>query len=101
MVIKKNKTFRFWTKLEISFYSELKDGLINSNVELTSPDVLLGLANGFKLPLVTNFDGTKFTGTLSKEVENFKFQAQGTYSPETGKFWNMFLKNLTCLHNSF
>lgn len=66
-----------------------KDGLINSNVELTSPDVLLGLANGFKLPLVTNFDGTKFTGTLSKEVENFKFQAQGTYSPETGSIGDL------------
>lgn len=67
-----------------SLKNVFKDGQINSNVELVGSDALLGLANGFTVPIKKQFDGKDVKVTVGKELSGLKVQLEGVYTPSTG-----------------
>jgi len=55
---------------------------------------LLGLGNGFTLPVKKQFDGKDLKLTLGKDISGLKVQFEGVYTPSTGKKKNFFIFDL-------
>jgi len=67
------------------------DDKISSKVALKSQDVLLGLGNGFKIPITKTYDGKELTVKVGKEcnVTNVRAELDTSFTPSTGSFSNV------------
>ena len=74
------------------FNNVFKDEKISSCVEISAEDALLGLGNGFTLPVTNTFDGTNIKTSISKQVEKLKLQLNTDLKPNEGEiFYTIFL----------
>jgi len=72
------------------FNNVFKDEKISSCVEISAEDALLGLGNGFTLPVTNTFDGTNIKTSISKQVEKLKLQLNTDLKPNEGSISNVF-----------